>query len=119
VTNSARFGQSSDERERVPEEDEEAGEGSRHRRRGERLGGGPREMFILPWVTYPRSISNPPTTRYAEYDDGAGGGILEAELAHFVRCVEGVVAPMIDPSGENFTSVFYDIKDYFYHVYTS
>ncbi|MGH3518351.1 MAG: Gfo/Idh/MocA family protein [Haloechinothrix sp.] len=44
------------------------------------------------------SVSYPDTTRYAEYDDGAGGGILAAQLAHFVRCVEGYVSPLFDPT---------------------
>jgi predicted dehydrogenase len=43
------------------------------------------------------TVTYPDTTRYAEYDDGAGGGILAAELAHFVRCVERETAPLIAP----------------------
>jgi predicted dehydrogenase len=40
---------------------------------------------------------HPDTTRYVEHDDGAGGGILAAELAHFVRCVTLGVPCVIDP----------------------
>jgi predicted dehydrogenase len=40
---------------------------------------------------------HPDTTRYVEHEDGAGGGILAAELAHFVRCVTGAARCLIDP----------------------
>jgi UDP-N-acetylglucosamine 3-dehydrogenase len=39
----------------------------------------------------------PDTTRYAEYDDGSAGGILAAEIAHFVRCIERGTAPSVAP----------------------
>ncbi|HEY3684180.1 MAG TPA: Gfo/Idh/MocA family oxidoreductase [Streptosporangiaceae bacterium] len=43
-------------------------------------------------------ITYPDTTRYAQYDDGAGGGILAAELAHFVRCIERGQPPAVAPA---------------------
>lgn len=43
-------------------------------------------------------IAFPDTTRYAEYDDGAGGGILAAEVAHFVRCIERGRPPAVAPA---------------------
>ncbi|MFZ0217852.1 MAG: Gfo/Idh/MocA family oxidoreductase [Candidatus Dormiibacterota bacterium] len=43
------------------------------------------------------SSTYPDTTRYAEYEDGAGGGILAAELAHFVRCIDRGVPPSVAP----------------------
>ncbi|MBI1778488.1 MAG: Gfo/Idh/MocA family oxidoreductase [Proteobacteria bacterium] len=37
------------------------------------------------------SLEFPDTTRWVDYDDGSAGGILVAEIAHFVRClVEGI-----------------------------
>jgi len=42
-------------------------------------------------------IAFPDTTRYARYDDGAGGGILAAEVAHFVRCIERGQPPAVAP----------------------
>jgi predicted dehydrogenase len=42
-------------------------------------------------------LGYPDTTRYAEHEDGAGGGILAAELAHFVRCIERGRPPVVDP----------------------
>ena len=43
-------------------------------------------------------IAFPDTTRYARYDDGAGGGLLAAEVAHFVRCVERRQPPAVAPA---------------------
>lgn len=45
-----------------------------------------------------RGLGYPDTTRYAEHEDGAGGGILAAELAHFVRCLDRGTPPAVDPA---------------------
>ena len=39
------------------------------------------------------SLQFPDTARWVEYDDGSAGGILAAEIAHFVRCAAGGIAP--------------------------
>lgn len=50
------------------------------------------------------SLSYPDTTRWVEYDDGTAGGILLAEIAHFVRAVrEGL--PVDVPVGDAVAAV--------------
>lgn len=43
-------------------------------------------------------VTFPDTTRFVRYDDGAGGGILAAEVAHFVRCIERGQPPAVAPA---------------------
>ena len=41
------------------------------------------------------AIQFPDTARWVEYDDGSAGGILTAEIGHFVRCIVEGIAPAI------------------------
>jgi UDP-N-acetylglucosamine 3-dehydrogenase len=44
------------------------------------------------------SLCYPDTTRWVEYDDGSAGGILCAEITHFVRAIRGETPLAIHPA---------------------